>query len=200
MSKKNKKEFKRPKSSFIEYLESLAKNEDRGSLASLRRGLQYDLGTCIDMYPYLIPWLANVKGKWEKNVYYLIASLFAYHPSVVQEGNMGDVFYQIKTKKGGNTSLEQRFMTLIRSDPEDLPLHLKQAISIAKSEGISVNWHELFFDLMRWPYDSSFPPFEKWAQSYWKKDMTQKEDADSIEQNNAIEEESEDSASSEEEE
>jgi len=161
--------FKIPTSPFISFLEDLATRDDRGALAALRRGLQYDPGKCPDMYPYIIPWLKNVKSKWEKNIYYLIAALFAYHPSKIKsEEDMGAVFSKIAQKRGDSQSLEQRFKLLLKSNPEDLPYHMRQAISLAKSENIPINWHELFFDLKRWPYDSAFPPYEKWANSFWK--------------------------------
>lgn len=171
-NKQNKKEdkskFKIPKSKFISYLEELANRDDRGVLAALRRGLQYEPGTCIDMYPHIIPWLQKIKGKWNRDLHYLIASLFAYHPSSGIIGNMGDVFRQISLGSGENNSLEQRFTTLLRSNPEDLAIHIRQAISLAKSKNIPINWHELFYDLKRWPYESNFPSYEKWANSFWK--------------------------------
>jgi len=163
-----KSKFKIPKSKFISFLEELANRDDRGALAALRRGLQYDPGTCTDMYPYIIPWLQKVKSKWNRDLHYLIASLFAYHPSTSTIGNMGDVFLQISHSSGENNSLEQRFTTMLRSNPEDLAIHIRQSISLAKSKNVPVNWHELFYDLKRWPYESSFPPYEKWANSFWK--------------------------------
>ncbi|MEJ2252071.1 MAG: type I-E CRISPR-associated protein Cse2/CasB, partial [Candidatus Lokiarchaeota archaeon] len=65
-------------------------------------------------------------------------------------------------------SIEKRFITLLKCNPEDLAFHMRQTISLAKSEKIPINWNELFFDLKRWPYESRFPPYEKWAQSFWK--------------------------------
>ncbi|KKN15997.1 hypothetical protein LCGC14_0980390 [marine sediment metagenome] len=164
----SKSKFEIRKSKFISFLEDLAKREDRGALAALRRGLQFDPGTCIDMYPYIIPWLQKVKGKWNRDLYYLIASLFAYHPSSSTSGNMGDVFHKISISSGENNSLEQRFTALLRSNPEDLAIHIRQAVSLAKSKNIPINWHELFYDLKRWPYESSFPSYERWANSFWK--------------------------------
>ena len=169
---KESNKFQVPKSKFIDYLENLKKIENRGALASLRRGLQHDVGTCIDMYKYIIPWTKNM-GEWERNIHYLVASLFAYHPSSTSTGHMGDVFHIISQKRGSNNSLELRFVTLLRSNPEDLPIHLRQAISIAKSESIPINWHELLYDLKRWPYESKYPPYEKWANSFWKRDIKQ---------------------------
>jgi len=173
--KPKKSKFKIPISPFITFLEDLEEKNDRGALAALRRGLQHELGTCQDMYPYVIPWLENVKGKWDKDVHYLIASLFAYHPSFTRGGDMGDIFRIISMKKGENKSLEQRFVSLLRSNPEDLPLHMRQAVSLAKSENIPIDWHELFFDLKRWN-SNYFPPYEKWAQSFWKKPKKENEE------------------------
>lgn len=167
-NKNQKGNFTVPHSKFIEYLESLKQNENRGALAALRRGLQHDLGKCVDMYPYVIPWIKNVKGKWNTQMHYLIASLYAYHPSSGKTGNFGEVFHKIFQKQGENKSIEQRFITLLRSNPEDLALHMRQAISLAKSQGIPIDWHRLFYDLKRWQNESRFPPYESWAQSFWK--------------------------------
>ena len=171
--KQSKSKFKIPKSKFINFLEELAKRDDRGVLAALRRGLQYDLGTCTYMYPFIIPWLQKVKGKWNRDMHYLVASIFAYHPSSTDKGDMGDVFRQISISSGENNSLEQRFATMLRSNPEDLAIHIKQAIFLAKSKNISINWHELFYDLKRWPYESNYPVYEKWANSFWKVEIKQ---------------------------
>ncbi len=168
--KKAKSNFSVPQSPFIDYLINLKENEQRGALAALRRGLQHELGKCVEMYPYMIPWLKNVKGRWNKNMHYLIASLFAYHPSSGNSGNMGDVFHQIFLNQGKSKSIEQRFITLLRCNPEDLDFHMRQAISLAKSANIPIDWQRLFYDLKRWPYESSFPPYESWAQSFWKEE------------------------------
>jgi CRISPR type I-E-associated protein CasB/Cse2 len=101
-------------------------------------------------------------------MHYLTASLFAYHPDNTNDGDFGDTFRKIFLKRGSNKSLEQSFVALLKSNPEDFPFHMRRAIAIAKSENIPVNWNVLFFDMKRWPYDSKFPPYEKWAQSFWK--------------------------------
>jgi len=168
-TKKNqkKKNFEIPKYPFIKYLEKFAEKKNRGALAALRRGLQYDLGKCIGMFPYVVPWLSNVRSKWERDMYYLIASLFAYHPISTGIGNLGDIFRVLYLKRQKNPSFEKRFITLLKSNPEDVPFHIRQAISLAKSENIPINWYELFFDLLRWN-NPNYPPYEKWAQSFWR--------------------------------
>lgn len=187
MPKAKKKEktgessFKIPQSPFVQYLLGLKEKDQRGALAALRRGLQHELGKCVEMYPHVIPWLKNVKGRWEKEMHYLIASLYAYYPSSGDTGDMGDVFFEISLKQGGSKSIEQRFMALLRSHPEDLAFHMRQAIALAKSANIPINWHQLFYDLKRWPYDSNYPPYEKWAQSFWKNLQNENENENEME-------------------
>ena len=151
--KEKKKKFELPRSAFIEHLENLELRDARGELAALRRGLQFPPGTCVEMYPYIIPWLGNVKGKWEKKIYYLIAALYAYHPRSTSVGNIGESLRIVYYNRGESNSVEQRFVALLRSNPNDLHLHLRQVISLLKSESIPINWHELFYDLKRWPYE-----------------------------------------------
>ena len=62
---------------FVSYLEGL--REDRGALASLRRGLGRPPGTVADMYRYVVRWLPDDAPRWREDAYYLIAALFAYH-------------------------------------------------------------------------------------------------------------------------
>lgn len=166
-----KKKFTIPNSPFIEYLERLSASENRGVLAALRRGLQHEPGMCIEMYPYIMPWLEKVKSAWKRKIYYLIATLYAYHSSTSRSGNLGDVFRKIYLNKGKNPSIEQRFIALLRCNLEDLAYHLRQAIALAKSENLPIHWKELFYDLKRWSYAESYPPYEKWAQSFWKEDV-----------------------------
>jgi hypothetical protein len=45
--------------SFISYLESVLKRDDRAILAHLRRGLGKEAGTAIEMFPYVAPFVQN---------------------------------------------------------------------------------------------------------------------------------------------
>ena len=166
--KVNDNKFKIPLYPFIEYLESLSNREMRGELATFRRGLQHPPGRNIEMYPYIIPWLGNAKGKWEKQIYYLVASLYAYHPSSMKYMNLGEALRKVYQNRGESNSIEQRFVALLKSDPEDLPFHMRQVISLIKTDNIPLDWNELFYDLRRWPYENKYPSQEKWANSFWK--------------------------------
>ena len=47
---------------FIRYLQKLADGQERGALASLRRGLGQRPGTVADMYRYVEPFLGQAQG------------------------------------------------------------------------------------------------------------------------------------------
>ncbi len=64
--------MKTPTHPFITYLESLAKAEDRGTLAALRRGLGQSPGTVPDMFRYVVPRLPDNANKWTEKTYYMI--------------------------------------------------------------------------------------------------------------------------------
>jgi len=154
---------------YIGFLHSLRKKEDRGSLASLRRGLGKPPATVPEMFPLVIPRLPAEATRWEEELYFLIGSLFAYHPTPEGKGDMGEVFRQISLK-ADSKSIENRFVALLRAHRDDLKDHLRHAIALAKSNEINVNWNELFRDLKRW--NSSYQTTQrKWANSFWKERM-----------------------------
>jgi len=156
--------------SFVTYLESLS--EDRGALASLRRGLGQPPGSVPDMFPYVIPRLPEsvYSGSWQENVYYLIASLFALHPESAGQGNLGDHFARtLDPNPDYNTAVERRFTALLTAHPQDMPSYLRQAISFLKSKEVAVNWHQLLWDTLSWNNPDRAPAVKKrWAVQFWR--------------------------------
>ena len=151
---------------FIGYLHSLREKEQRGTLAALRRGLGKVPGSVPETYPIVIPRMPEGTTRWEEEIYFIIASLFAYHPSPEGQGDMGAVFQKVH-KESQSESIESRFVALLRAHKDDLPNHLRHAISIAKSHNVPINWAELFTDLRQWNrFDRKTQ--RKWANSYWK--------------------------------
>lgn len=157
---------------FITYLEGLAERQDRGALAALRRGLGQPPGTVAAMYPYVVPWLPKDVRPWEEAAYYLIAALFALYPSPSGTGNLGASFRQAQPKEppapeGERISpVERRFTVLLAAHPDDLPDHLRQAVSFLKSKEVAVNWHQLFADIQQWNRLDRRVQRE-WARAFW---------------------------------
>lgn len=149
----------------IEWLED--HKEDRGVMAALRHGLGQPPGSVVEMYPYIIPKLPHAVPKSTENAYFLIASLFALHPSFTDTGNFGDHFHQICKKSPEHAdAVERRFKALLASHPDDLPDYLRQAVSFLKSKDEPINWSQLFKDVLDWG-----SPIHKvqrnWADSFW---------------------------------
>lgn len=149
---------------FINYLEE--RKIDRGMMASLKKGYGKKPGTEPTMYPYIESWAKGYDG----DIYYLIASLFAYYKindsKSAQSGNMGDHFYLVINRK--DDPAEKRFSALLSANYNDLiNYQLRQAISFLKSKDIAINWVQLMKDLRSWNNPEKFIQ-KKWASHFWK--------------------------------
>ena len=154
---------------FIHYLQKLADGQDRGALASLRRGLGQPPGTVADMYRYVEPFLGQERiAGYKESAFYLVAALFALHPKSTDFGDMGKHMAATRTDNGAD-ALERRFTALLAAHPDDLPDYLRQAISFLKSKEVPVNWNQLLRDLQNWDRrdDSKYSVQKKWARSFW---------------------------------
>lgn len=153
---------------FVTYLESLRDGPDaRAALANLRRGLGQEPGTVITMYPYVVPRLPLSPKPWEETCYYLIASLFAYHPETGGTGNLAEAFRQAAQNVSDTTAIERRFVALLASHPDDLPFYLRQAVSFLKSKKIPINWHQLMIDVLAWGHPENYVQ-KRWARDFWR--------------------------------
>ncbi|MHC1771729.1 MAG: type I-E CRISPR-associated protein Cse2/CasB [Flexilinea sp.] len=154
-------------SPLIKFLIGLTSEKDRGTLAELRRGLQYPPGQAVEMYRYIARYVPNeYRGKQKEKIYYLIAALFAYHPLNTAEGNFGNHMAITANLAGNPVSTERRFTILLNANIEDLPGYMRQAVSLLKSKDIPVNWEELMSDLLRWGLPEKYIQ-RKWANAFW---------------------------------
>jgi CRISPR system Cascade subunit CasB len=160
---------------YIQYLYSLANEGRRGALADLRRGLAEPPATAPVMFSYVARWVPeDARYSWTEKVYYLIAALFAYYQSgsgaeskrKITTGNFGDHCRMASYKGSQSASFEARFSALLKANPEDLSVVLRQMISLLKSVDVPINWDRLFHDLCRWNSESQYIQ-RQWANSYW---------------------------------
>ena len=149
---------------FVEYLEKLRENEDRGALAALRRGLGQPVGATHEMYRYVVPWLGEQSSTAQEERYFLVAALFAYHPQAGGTGNLGASFARTRTPQGDDTATERRFTALLTAHREDLPFYLRQAISFLQAKDVAVDYHQLLRDLGVW--ERGYVQ-RNWAQAFW---------------------------------
>lgn len=151
----------------VKHLEGLRDNKDRAALAKLRRGLGKKMGI-PEMYPYVVPFLPANEGQYEN--YFLIASLFAFHPEPAERGvTMGAVFRRI-AEGLESESLEKRFIHLMSADSEDVGESLRHAISLARSKKVAVDYHQLLFDLNFWAHSDRFIQL-RWAKDFWGREL-----------------------------
>lgn len=160
---------------FIDYLYSLAKENNRGALADLRKGMNGQPGSVPATFTYVAPWVPDEhRNKWQEKVYYIIAAMFAYYQSSsggktlsIAFGNMGDHCRALKAKKKQSASFENRFTNLLKAHRDDLPVLLRQVLSLLRGEEIPINWNQLFYDLTYWNSEKQTAQ-RNWANSYWR--------------------------------
>lgn len=180
---------------FADYLARLVQNEQRAALAALRRGLGRRPELATDMFPYIVPWLTDAMSSARQADYFLVAALFASHQiswsrpaaesdvaaatdpagstgSAGAEGsirgysNLGASFHQL-TAATGSESVEKRFVALLNAEREDLPLHLRHAVSLLRAHDIPVDWARLLTDLASWDREDRRVQ-SAWARAFWR--------------------------------
>lgn len=176
---------------FVSYLEALARREDRGALAALRRGLGQPPGTVAAMYRYVVPWIPAEAPPWEEAAFYLVAALFALHPVSSRDANLGASYRHAGAAEAGDgggdaervSATERRFTALLASHPDDLPERLRYAVAFLRSRDIGVNWAQLFDDIRRWG-DPSRRVQREWARAYWGRESAEQSGIDEPETEN----------------
>jgi len=150
---------------FIEYLESIAWN--RGVMDVLALGLGKPPGSVAEMYPYVSLWTNRGANPIYRDTCFLIAALFAYHPSVTRDGNFGE--HLARACNGGeeNTAVERRLTELLSARYGDLSVLLRQSLDLLKKRDVAVNWEQLFGDLLSWEHPDADVQ-KAWAKSFWE--------------------------------
>jgi CRISPR system Cascade subunit CasB len=152
-------------SGFVAHLRRLHAQDDRAALARLRRGLGKGPATATEMHPLVLPWLPRGLTTDQEDACYLIASLFATHPEPGGEESLGSALARLKDGPGGD-SLEKRFVALLNCHEDDLPGHLRHAVSLLRSRGVSVGWEGLLADVLAWGRPGRSVQ-RRWARDYW---------------------------------
>jgi CRISPR system Cascade subunit CasB len=154
---------------FVDYLEKLEARGDRAAMAALRRSLGKPIGLAGEAHRHVL-WINP--AEWEEPIYYLIAGLFALHPSNWKRAeedrrttNLGDSFARLKAEVD-SSSIERRFVAILDSHEDDLAEHLRHAVSLLKSRDIPVDWKQLLRDIRGWRYESRNVQ-RQWARAFW---------------------------------
>src|SRR6266536_5949977 len=78
--------------------------------------------------------------------------------------NLGVSLALLKDDSGN--SLERRFVVLLNAHADDLPEHLRQAISLLKSKDKPIHWLRLLLDLKQWDREDRRVQ-RLWAKGFW---------------------------------
>jgi CRISPR system Cascade subunit CasB len=125
------------------------------------------------MHRYIVPWTSGLR-RWDEDACYIVASLFASHPQPGGDGNLGDSLAQVAQQERAQRglaevpeSLERRFAVLLNCvRREDLPGHLRQAVSLLKAHEVPVNWRQLLRDYRDWEREDRRVQ-RAWARAFW---------------------------------
>lgn len=142
---------------FFSYL--LRLKDDSAAMAILRRSLAFPPGTFTPAFPYVVPFLPE---KGNELPFFLTAALFAMHPLVSSQSDLGEAF----RKLGDSPSIEGRFKALLQCREEELPTHLRGAVSLFAAKNIPVCYVDLFRAIKYWEHPEKFIQ-KKMARSFW---------------------------------
>lgn len=149
---------------FIEWLEGL-NEKDTKVRAVLRRSLAFDPGTDVHAYPYVEPFVKDEDKSWRREIFYLVAGLWASHwrdgrTGVPMTFGKACAAHQVAS---GSTSTERRFITLLDADTDQLPHRLRQMVALLKEQ--SIDFGDLLNKLLYWNDD------QKRTQNIWARDF-----------------------------
>uniref|UniRef100_A0ABX1PPX3 Type I-E CRISPR-associated protein Cse2/CasB n=2 Tax=Aromatoleum anaerobium TaxID=182180 RepID=A0ABX1PPX3_9RHOO len=146
---------------------------DRGALAALRRSLAFDPGSYPPAFPFVERFVGSQRHTADpfRKALYVAAGLFALHPAQRADYSLAMAFGHLKLKRDSN-SIEQRFITLLAADPENLSNYLRQAVSLLAADGIAFDYTMLLDDLTRWlnPYahEQRDALRQRWARDFYR--------------------------------
>jgi CRISPR system Cascade subunit CasB len=160
---------------FIAHLEALGgiapgSTPDRRALAALRRSLTTWPVVPPEAVRVVAPFLPQQAAGWWEDVYYLIAALFAMHPCLSSKEtgcgpSLAKALHEAASGDSGQGP-ERRLLALLGCRSEDLPTHLRHAVSFLSARKVSIDYGRLMRDLSWW--DSVKGKVQRrWGRDFW---------------------------------
>lgn len=150
-------------------LVELAAKEDRAMLAQLRASLAEGRETLA--YPFAARFFRREPAPREHDDVLVVAQLFALHPEHRATVSLAKALSMV-ANSGASASVELRFRALLDADREDVPTHLRHAVSLLASHGQAFDFVNLFRTLRGWNYSRN-DARRQWAQDFWSVRPTQ---------------------------
>ena len=145
---------------FVDYLQGLARSENRAALAALRQGFNNPLRAL----PYVAPFFSERGGRAAVDNLILLGGLFSLHPETGAM-SLASAMRRIAEERKSD-SIELRFRGLLDCDREDLPDHLRHAVSLAAGAEVPIDFDDLLRAIRAWNHESRFVQ-RAWARQYW---------------------------------
>lgn len=143
---------------FVAYLYGLAERGDRGALAELRRGFLSELA----VLPHVVRFLSPDASARNESTLSLVAKLFSLHP----EKGERTLASALRTIAQSSDSIDLRFRALLDCDREDLAVHLRHAVSLARAHALAIDWNDLLKTVRGWRAESHWAQ-RRWAREFW---------------------------------
>jgi CRISPR system Cascade subunit CasB len=160
----------------------LERGRSRAALAAFRRGLGKPPGTAVEMLRYIPPFVYSGAQEEMVDIYLLVASLFAMHPSPGGTGSIGSTLALVRALRESD-SIEARFIALLNCHEDDLYKHLRHAVALAKSSkaSVPVDWRQLLHDLKQWRRSEGGRNMvrRQWARDFWRRPDVQPQNDES---------------------
>lgn len=132
---------------FIDYLMDLSKR-DRGALAVLRRSLARKPGNYPAAYAYVERFVGRDRNANDSRrlALYLAAGLFGTFPQQSTRRSFSTAWGELFRLRDSG-SIEKRFLALLAAEPDDVPVHLRQAVSLLSAADLAFDYIALLDDL-----------------------------------------------------
>lgn len=151
---------------------------DRRALAALRRSLAMWPAPPPDAVRVVAPFLPEQATGWRETVHYLIAGLFALHPCppAKETERLRSLGAALRQAASGDTGQgpERRLLALLGCKSEDLPNHLRHAVSYLRARDVSVDYRRLMQDLSWWDAGEGDVQ-RRWGRDFWSGTFEEKQ-------------------------
>ncbi len=154
-------------SRFVGRLEEL----DVGGRARLRRNAGTSLSEARNAMSLFFRLLPPNVAEYHHETYFMIATLFPLCESMgtgAEAGRTRNLGATLRSARNDNngSGLDRRMEALLESDPEQLRFRLRQAIRLARSARLTVDWAQLLRDVLLWDHPDKFVQ-RRWAEAYF---------------------------------
>jgi CRISPR type I-E-associated protein CasB/Cse2 len=170
---------------FADWLKGL--NEERGTLARLRRSLMYGEDGLVLALGEIPPHHLRGLSMPDQERYVMVAALYAIHrnplPAPAEGGWGRNLGWSLRRLAAGSNeegaaanevpeSLKRRFNALLAADATELLGYLRPLIQLLASKDVSVDWGQLLYDLGGWSRPDRRVAW-RWSRSFYNLEQSE---------------------------